>query len=526
MSNKRIHKALKQSKEKTTSQQLPQTRPFAPSVAPTHTASPVQAKLTIGQPNDKYEQEADQVAAQAVQQIHNPQAQREEDIQRTVAPEEEEEIKRMPAPEEEEEIKRTLLSPIRRMPIQRQGSIPTGPTSDEFEKNLSQSRSGGRSLDPQIQTKMESAIGANFSGIRIHTDTQADQLSRSIQAKAFTTGRDVFFKQGEYNPNSRSGQELLAHELTHTVQQGTATVSRKADSAHTKGCGCSNCTGQTIQRAIQREVDTQKTHQRKAVGVTEPSTIQRVVHENQATTGLRMQLPSDFVGGDDALLYLSGKVADVMDIPNTLNFTTDENKFALEFAKYLSIEKHGDESQAQALLQAAKKKIKTDKCRGFTNQKSETWYFGDQVETSDVIHEMVHILSAKGGQTQVMSEFGTPLNEGLTHLFTTKVCNLLGITVNPAYVEYTDFAERLESVYGSSQIYKTYFKGDIDGLVNAVTDRWETYIRNNKLGDGKTTPGWTEKRSSRDEKIDDVKKKLKEWTSNALWLNLRAGIPR
>ena len=117
------------------------------------------------------------------------------------------------------------------LPLQRQSSIPVGPTSQEFETSLNRARSGGSRLEPRIQTQMESAMGADFSRVKVHTDSQADQLSQSIQAKAFTTGNDVFFKQGAYNPDSRGGQELLAHELTHVVQQGAAarTVQRKDD---------------------------------------------------------------------------------------------------------------------------------------------------------------------------------------------------------------------------------------------------------------------------------------------------------
>jgi hypothetical protein len=66
---------------------------------------------------------------------------------------------------------------------------------------------------------MEQAFGADFSGVKVHTDGQSDQLNQSIQARAFTTGQDIFFRQGQYEPGSKGGQELLAHELTHVVQQ-------------------------------------------------------------------------------------------------------------------------------------------------------------------------------------------------------------------------------------------------------------------------------------------------------------------
>ncbi|MHC5750143.1 eCIS core domain-containing protein [Nostoc sp. JL23] len=66
-----------------------------------------------------------------------------------------------------------------------------------------------------MREPMEQAFGADFSGVKVHTNGQSDQLNRSIQARAFTTGQDVFFREGEYNPGSQGGQELL----THVVQQ-------------------------------------------------------------------------------------------------------------------------------------------------------------------------------------------------------------------------------------------------------------------------------------------------------------------
>lgn len=73
---------------------------------------------------------------------------------------------------------------------------------------------------------MEGAFGADFSGVRMHVGGQADELSNRIQAKAFTTGNDVFVRSQNYAPETRAGQTLIAHELTHTLQQGESTVSR------------------------------------------------------------------------------------------------------------------------------------------------------------------------------------------------------------------------------------------------------------------------------------------------------------
>lgn len=89
----------------------------------------------------------------------------------------------------------------------------------EVESAIQAARGSGQALDSAVRARMEPAFGVDFSGVRVHADGQADTLSRHLNARAFTTGRDIFFKQGEYSPGGSSGRELLAHELTHVVQQ-------------------------------------------------------------------------------------------------------------------------------------------------------------------------------------------------------------------------------------------------------------------------------------------------------------------
>jgi hypothetical protein len=98
---------------------------------------------------------------------------------------------------------------------------------DAIERSIDQARGGGQSMDHATRTRMEAGFGADFSGVRIHADARADGLSQSLSARAFTTGRDVFFRQGEYNPGTSGGRELLAHELTHVVQQNGDGIQRK-----------------------------------------------------------------------------------------------------------------------------------------------------------------------------------------------------------------------------------------------------------------------------------------------------------
>ncbi|NTV63526.1 MAG: DUF4157 domain-containing protein [Oscillochloris sp.] len=89
----------------------------------------------------------------------------------------------------------------------------------EVETTIQQARGGGQALDGGVGIQMERAFGADFSGVRVHTGNQADALNQTLSARAFTVGQDIFFRDGEYSPGSASGRELLAHELTHVVQQ-------------------------------------------------------------------------------------------------------------------------------------------------------------------------------------------------------------------------------------------------------------------------------------------------------------------
>ena len=170
----------------------------------------IQGKLTIGAANDKYEQEADRIAQQVVQQLHAPSP--------PASPPPGQPTDRAPSPE----LQRRIIQAANRPRLASGGTAST-----EFAAGLNQAKSGGNPIADSIRQPMEQAFGADFSSVKVHTDNHADQLSRSIQAKAFTTGQDIFFSQGTYSPSSSSGQELLAHELTHVVQQQGKKVQRQ-----------------------------------------------------------------------------------------------------------------------------------------------------------------------------------------------------------------------------------------------------------------------------------------------------------
>jgi hypothetical protein len=98
----------------------------------------------------------------------------------------------------------------------------------DIEETIRSQRGGGQALPAETQGFFENRFGRDFSSVRVHDNAQSDTLNRSLQARAFTTGKDIFFKQGEYNPGSGAGQTLLAHELTHVIQQNGDEIQRKS----------------------------------------------------------------------------------------------------------------------------------------------------------------------------------------------------------------------------------------------------------------------------------------------------------
>lgn len=165
----------------------------------------VQAKMAVRPAGDRYEQEADRVARQAVQQIHS--AQTSSSTQ----------LNGIQSSAQTEALRLETLHPKAiQSGVSAEGGVAVTP---ELETSIGHAKSGGRPLTDPLRESMEQALGANFSGVRIHVDRRSDHLNRSISAQAFTNGQDIFFRQGAYTPQSHQGQSLIAHELAHVVQQ-------------------------------------------------------------------------------------------------------------------------------------------------------------------------------------------------------------------------------------------------------------------------------------------------------------------
>jgi hypothetical protein len=136
------------------------------------------------------------------------------------AKEKEEELQRKPVRENDEEMVQTC-SCEEEETVQTKGDNPSRDTSN-IETKLDQSKGSGSPMPSGLRQGMESAFGADFSSVKIHTGSSAAEMNAGLRAHAFTHGNDIYFNSNQYSPGTKQGQKLLAHELTHTIQQGSA----------------------------------------------------------------------------------------------------------------------------------------------------------------------------------------------------------------------------------------------------------------------------------------------------------------
>lgn len=260
----------------------------------------IQTKLSVSSPDDPQEKEADAMAEQvmrAPEPAAAPEKKEEEKLQKK---EEQEEVQAKPVPQAGPQIQckessvQNRLQPKRFDSIQRsteEGSdssmtdasvVSAGDTvinrknislhhsdviqrsgrgppasSIPFEQSLSSSRGSGSAMPSDTRQYMEGRFGADFSGVRIHTGSAAESMSSNIHAQAFTHGNDIYFNSGKYAPQTEAGGLLLAHELTHTIQQGASKTTTSPQSTATPAASAVSTKPISVSRKamIQRSSD-------------------------------------------------------------------------------------------------------------------------------------------------------------------------------------------------------------------------------------------------------------------------------
>ena len=217
---------------------------------PTQEKPFIQPKLKVGQPGDKYEVEADKMAdtvvnktsAESANGIMSKEAP-EEEIQKkplasSISPlvqtsmfkdkeggiQKQEEEEAVQSKEEEEPIQKqeeedSIQSMEEEESVQTKSDNVNHINTHNVESKLKSRKGKGNQLPFTAKSEMERGFGADFSKINIHTDNEAEQMTKEMGAQAFTNGNDIYFNKNKFDPGSTEGKHLLAHELTHTIQQ-------------------------------------------------------------------------------------------------------------------------------------------------------------------------------------------------------------------------------------------------------------------------------------------------------------------
>jgi hypothetical protein len=170
-----------------------------------------QAKLSVNAPGDKYEKEADSVATAVVNQPMQKSM-----IQQKEKKSEKEKKKEIHKKEDlsmDEKKKKKIVS------VQAKQDGAGDAASPQVSSQIENSAGKGNQLPQKTLHEMNSSFGTDFSGVKIHHDNEANTLNQELHAQAFTHGNDIYFNKGKYNPENNEGKFLLAHELTHVIQQ-------------------------------------------------------------------------------------------------------------------------------------------------------------------------------------------------------------------------------------------------------------------------------------------------------------------
>ncbi|MDX2361909.1 MAG: DUF4157 domain-containing protein [Crocinitomicaceae bacterium] len=327
-------KASENESESSTSEAVQAKTPYFGKPPLFNPSNTVQAKLNMGKPNDKFEKEADHMADKVVAQTSSPEItptpappiqtskvgagdlqrmespateeselqakeENEQDVQlmsdeendvqmmddedSSIQKMEDDEVQAMDDEDssvqkmEDEEVQAmdyedSSVQKMEEEKVQQQTSNANETNLlSSIESRLKSSKGGGTPLSQDILRKMESSFGVDFSDVRVHTGTNAILMNQQLGSHAFTNGNDIYFNTGKYNPSSKDGLHLLAHELTHTVQQGASSepmVQREEPATTTE------TTGSETTEAVPEEVKVKTAKD----GTQKPSTAIDITH--------------------------------------------------------------------------------------------------------------------------------------------------------------------------------------------------------------------------------------------------------
>ena len=304
-------------------------------------------------------------------------------------------------------------------------------------------RSPGRPLTPEVRAFMEPRFGCDFSRVRVHADDKAAESARALHARAYTVGHDLVFAAGQYAPDDSAGKVLLAHELTHVVQQmrEPAPILRRSPKLD----------------ALKDYTTKQKVWDKDA------KAIDLAITQSPTLDRFRPKKARQAKGNVD---------------------TQDKEVFSKQYADYAAaLGEKSDEIQSD---------LKT--VGGFTDRKAGKIHLLNHVSDVEVLlHEAIHLNS----EAPFQNNFGHYLNEGVTEHFTQAVLKEQKGDAGTAYPDELAMAESLISDLGEDQVGKAYFQGNLEAYRSVLAafssskDRsafsnWHTHVNSSDHKDWKT----------------------------------------
>lgn len=327
-------------------------------------------------------------------------------------------------------------------------------------ERIQNQKSSVKPLNPEARYGMEASFGEDLGSVRIHENATASDLTSELGAQAFTAGKDIFFKDGAYEPGYQAGNRLLVYELTHVLQQERNTPSESfTGQAHSALEQEAVLAGQVIGEG--REI---------AVGSASAVPLIQRADDDEEETPVEHTAPEDadlLIGaayGDSIVDAICRGVSAAASIVVADEATTR----AAWIAKY--------GSDADSMADYADTNAWVDR-----STTPPTVYVREtRGNPGTVIHESMHLYS----NLTVRDTYGTNVNEGMTEYFTRIITDILGIA-RSNYREQVEEVTELAGVVGDSVLRAAYFEGEIASLestVDAVVEEdafyyWTAYMQ-------------------------------------------------
>lgn len=296
----------------------------------------------------------------------------------------------------------------------------------------------GKPMEPQVRGQMESAFKQGFGDVRVHADASAHELATELGAKAFTSGKDVFFKEGSYAPEDAQGKELLAHELTHVLQQKGAT--RVGESS----VGQPDDAWEREAISVGREVG-----ERPVQGASIPLQASLSPHVLQGNFLSKLWKRVKQFFGHKINPKESKEVLESVFKGRKINTAgvtfQDKATFESEYDKKYGEGKYKEEGPLEGYRDPATNEV-------FINK-------GEWV-IDTAVHEILH----NNSKPDVKREMGVNFNEGITEYLTQKAVSEVGYKPSSSYPDQLAVVRKLAKTVGDSTIEGAYFDGDVAGL--------------------------------------------------------------